>query len=267
MTDIGRPRPAPASSIPAVLARIGNLELVARHVVDGFINGMHRSPYFGASVDFAEHRGYVRRRRHPPRRLAAVRAHRSVLHQGVRGGHERQLLGAARRLEVDGVRQPRHHKLEYGKMLAGCLDLPRAPAARSRRLHRVRHRHRRARAAVGEAHGRRAAHARPAEAGAARATCGRRCRRWPSISAAAACWCSCRTCTRSRTRCSRRSGRCVSAATTSSCFTCWIRPRSTSLSTTPSSFEDLETRRADSGRARRAGRAVPCAGAGAHRRR
>ena len=40
-------------------SRIGNLELVARHVVDGFINGLHRSPYFGASVDFAEHRGYV----------------------------------------------------------------------------------------------------------------------------------------------------------------------------------------------------------------
>ena len=44
---------------PVVLSRIGNLELVARNVVDGFINGMHRSPYFGASVDFAEHRGYV----------------------------------------------------------------------------------------------------------------------------------------------------------------------------------------------------------------
>jgi hypothetical protein len=44
---------------PVVLSRIGNLELVARHVVDGFINGMHRSPYYGASVDFAEHRGYV----------------------------------------------------------------------------------------------------------------------------------------------------------------------------------------------------------------
>jgi hypothetical protein len=38
---------------PKVLARIGNLELVARSVVDGFINGLHRSPYFGASVDFA----------------------------------------------------------------------------------------------------------------------------------------------------------------------------------------------------------------------
>jgi uncharacterized protein (DUF58 family) len=44
---------------PAVLARIGNLELVSRAVVDGFINGLHKAPYFGASVDFAEHRGYV----------------------------------------------------------------------------------------------------------------------------------------------------------------------------------------------------------------
>ena len=44
---------------PSVLARIGNLELVARAVVDGFINGMHKAPYFGASVDFAEHRGYM----------------------------------------------------------------------------------------------------------------------------------------------------------------------------------------------------------------
>jgi len=44
---------------PKVLARIGNLELLAKTVVDGFINGLHRSPYFGASVDFAEHRGYM----------------------------------------------------------------------------------------------------------------------------------------------------------------------------------------------------------------
>jgi len=44
---------------PKVLARIGNLELLARTVVDGFINGLHRAPYFGASIDFAEHRGYV----------------------------------------------------------------------------------------------------------------------------------------------------------------------------------------------------------------
>jgi uncharacterized protein (DUF58 family) len=44
---------------PKILARVGNLELMARNVVDGFINGLHRAPFFGASVDFAEHRGYV----------------------------------------------------------------------------------------------------------------------------------------------------------------------------------------------------------------
>ncbi len=44
---------------PKILARIGNLDLLARNVVDGFINGLHRAPFFGASIDFAEHRGYV----------------------------------------------------------------------------------------------------------------------------------------------------------------------------------------------------------------
>ena len=44
---------------PAVLARIGNLELVARRVVEGFITGLHHSPHFGLSVDFAEHRAYM----------------------------------------------------------------------------------------------------------------------------------------------------------------------------------------------------------------
>lgn len=44
---------------PAVLARIGNLELLARTVVDGFISGLHRSPFRGLSIDFAEHRPYM----------------------------------------------------------------------------------------------------------------------------------------------------------------------------------------------------------------
>ncbi|HEX5215108.1 MAG TPA: DUF58 domain-containing protein [Vicinamibacterales bacterium] len=44
---------------PKVLARIKDLELLARWVVDGLINGLHRAPHFGASIDFAEHRGYV----------------------------------------------------------------------------------------------------------------------------------------------------------------------------------------------------------------
>jgi uncharacterized protein (DUF58 family) len=44
--------------IPANVAGIQNLELVARLVVEGFITGLHRSPYHGFSVEFAEHRQY-----------------------------------------------------------------------------------------------------------------------------------------------------------------------------------------------------------------
>jgi uncharacterized protein (DUF58 family) len=44
---------------PHVLARIANLELLARVVVEGFINGLHRAPNLGASMDFAEHRAYM----------------------------------------------------------------------------------------------------------------------------------------------------------------------------------------------------------------
>jgi len=44
---------------PKVLARIDNLELLARTVVDGFLHGLHRAPYLGLSMDFAEHRPYV----------------------------------------------------------------------------------------------------------------------------------------------------------------------------------------------------------------
>lgn len=44
---------------PAVLARIDNLDLLARTVVDGFLHGLHRSPYLGLSMEFAEHRAYM----------------------------------------------------------------------------------------------------------------------------------------------------------------------------------------------------------------
>ena len=35
-----------------------NLELLAKQVVEGFITGMHKSPFHGFSVEFAEHRAY-----------------------------------------------------------------------------------------------------------------------------------------------------------------------------------------------------------------
>ncbi len=44
---------------PAVVDQLSGLELKARRVVEGFISGMHESPYRGVSVEFAQHREYV----------------------------------------------------------------------------------------------------------------------------------------------------------------------------------------------------------------
>ena len=57
--------PAPATSRdlrfldPAILSRLGTMELKARTVVEGFLAGLHRSPYKGFSVEFAEYRQYL----------------------------------------------------------------------------------------------------------------------------------------------------------------------------------------------------------------
>ena len=44
---------------PEAIRRIGRLEVRARHVVEGFMSGMHRSPYFGRSIEFLQHRQYT----------------------------------------------------------------------------------------------------------------------------------------------------------------------------------------------------------------
>jgi uncharacterized protein (DUF58 family) len=44
---------------PAVIARLGTLELKARTIVEGFLSGLHRSPFKGFSVEFAEYRQYL----------------------------------------------------------------------------------------------------------------------------------------------------------------------------------------------------------------
>jgi len=45
---------------PRLFATIEDLELIARGVVEGFLHGLHRSPYVGFSVEFASHREYRR---------------------------------------------------------------------------------------------------------------------------------------------------------------------------------------------------------------
>src|SRR4030095_15683324 len=106
---------------PTVLARIGNLELVARAVVDGFINGIHRSPYFGASVDFAEHRGYVPgddSRRVDCRCYARTDRYYIKEYEADSNANFSVLIDVSKSM---GFGRGGVTKLDYAKMLAGCL--------------------------------------------------------------------------------------------------------------------------------------------------
>lgn len=106
---------------PTVLARIGNLELVSRSVVDGFINGLHRSPYFGASVDFAEHRGYVPGddiRRVDWRLYARTDRYYIKEYEADSNSNFATLLDISKSM---GYGSRGVSKLEYGRILAGCL--------------------------------------------------------------------------------------------------------------------------------------------------
>ena len=44
---------------PEAIQRISRLDLRARHIVEGFLSGAHRSPYFGQSIEFLQHREYT----------------------------------------------------------------------------------------------------------------------------------------------------------------------------------------------------------------
>ena len=106
---------------PVVLARIGNLELMSRAVVDGFINGIHRSPYFGASVDFAEHRGYVPGddiRRVDWKLYARTDRYYIKEYEADSNSNFAVLLDVSKSM---GFGTRGITKLEYGKILAGCL--------------------------------------------------------------------------------------------------------------------------------------------------
>ena len=44
---------------PAIIARLGTIDLKSKTIVEGFLSGLHRSPYKGFSVEFAEYRQYL----------------------------------------------------------------------------------------------------------------------------------------------------------------------------------------------------------------
>jgi uncharacterized protein (DUF58 family) len=106
---------------PTILARIGNLDLLARTVVTGFINGLHRAPYFGASIDFAEHRGYVPGddiRRVDWRLYARTDRYYVKQYEADTNTNFSVLLDVSRSM---GFASRGVSKLEYSSYLAACL--------------------------------------------------------------------------------------------------------------------------------------------------
>lgn len=105
---------------PVVLSRIGNLEFIAKTVVDGLINGTHRSPFFGASVDFAEHRGYVAGddiRRVDWRVFARTDKYYIKEFEADSNANFTVLLDISKSMGFGA----KISKLDYGKTLAACL--------------------------------------------------------------------------------------------------------------------------------------------------
>ncbi len=106
---------------PKVLARLKDLELLARTVVDGFINGLHRAPFFGASIDFAEHRGYVPGddiRRVDWRLYARTDRYFVKQYEADTNANFAILLDVSKSM---GFSSTGVSKLEYGKFLGACL--------------------------------------------------------------------------------------------------------------------------------------------------
>jgi uncharacterized protein (DUF58 family) len=106
---------------PVVLSRIGSLELIAKTVVDGLINGTHRSPFFGASVDFAEHRGYVPGddiRRVDWRVYARTDKYYIKEFEADSNANFTVLLDVSKSMGFGATIA----KLDYGKTLAACLS-------------------------------------------------------------------------------------------------------------------------------------------------
>jgi uncharacterized protein (DUF58 family) len=107
---------------PAVIARLGTMELKARTVVEGFLSGLHRSPYKGFSVEFAEYRQYI-----PGDDLSTLdwKVYARTDRHYVKKYEEETNVECHLLLDVSGSMAYRGtapmSKMEYGSVLAGSL--------------------------------------------------------------------------------------------------------------------------------------------------
>ena len=106
---------------PEGLARVGNMELVARQVVEGFLTGRHRSPYHGFSVEYLDHRAYTpgdEIRSLDWKILARTNKYFIKLFQDETNLRAHILLDCSRSM---AFRSGAMSKLEYGSYLAAAL--------------------------------------------------------------------------------------------------------------------------------------------------
>jgi uncharacterized protein (DUF58 family) len=106
---------------PAVVARLGTLELKARTIVEGVLSGLHRSPFKGFSVEFAEYRQYI-----PGDDLATIdwKVYARTDRHYIKKFEEETNLGCHLILDVSasmGYCSAGMSKLEYGQCLAASL--------------------------------------------------------------------------------------------------------------------------------------------------
>ncbi len=106
---------------PAVIARLGTLELKARTIVEGFLSGLHRSPFKGFSVEFAEYRQYM-----PGDDLSTIdwKVYARSDRYYVKKFEEETNLDCHLLLDVSGSMSYASHgisKFEYGAILAASL--------------------------------------------------------------------------------------------------------------------------------------------------
>jgi uncharacterized protein (DUF58 family) len=106
---------------PDVLARIDDLELIARTVVEGVTNGIHKSPFLGLSLDFAEHRAYMPGddiRRIDWRLFARTDRHYVKQFEADTNANTVLLLDVSRSMEYSTRLIT---KLDYARYLTACL--------------------------------------------------------------------------------------------------------------------------------------------------
>ncbi len=107
---------------PTELAKFGGLALVARQVVEGFLSGIHRSPFKGFSAEFAEHRQY-----YPGDEIRRIdwRAHGKTDRYFVKEYQEETNLKAVLVVDASGSMKYRGRqalsKFEYAQQVAASL--------------------------------------------------------------------------------------------------------------------------------------------------